>query len=291
MSTNATVAPEILYLQSVSRNINIILGLTLFIGGIISNLLNIMTFSKLGTWKYNPSSFYILVKSFADILCISTGALLETVGNAFLLKLTTKNHIWCQLRFPLTCILFLMSLTCICLQSIDVFFCSSQSAALRQKSNIRVARYLIIGFLFLWIAQAIPYIIFQELIQIGNRFACIGKSPIYIRYVSSFVSLGLFVVIPITIISIFGVLTYRNIRINTQNRQLIFSILRQMVNIAFFQIFSLLLFQFPFGVMLVYNLATSDIIKDSYRQTKEQVAMTFLFTFALSTSSVSDCCH
>jgi len=290
MSSNITLALQIqiLHLQSVSRNIAIILGLTLFVVGVIGNLLNIITFYTLGNWKYNPSSFYILVKSFADILCLLVGVLLETVGNGYLLNLTSKNRIWCKLRFPLTCVPFLISLTCICLQSIDVYFCSSQSVAVRRKSNIRVARCLIVGFLFLWIAQTIPNLVFQDLVQIGTVFACRAQNLAYTQYISYFISLGLFVVIPITIISIFGCFTYKNLHMKTtQNRRVLSSISRQMVNISFLQIFSLLLFQLPYGSMLVYSLSTSNVVKDNYRSVQEQVAGTFLYAFAFCTASVS----
>lgn len=288
MSSNTSLTSQIVYLQSLSRNIAIILGLTLFIVGTVGNLLNIITFYTLRNWKHNPSSFYILVKSFADILCLFIGILLETVGNGFLLNLTSKDRIWCKLRFPLTCVPFLTSLTCICLQSIDVYFCSSQSVVVRQRSNIRTARYLIIGFLFIWIIQVVPNLIFQDLVQIGNTFVCRAQNLIYTQYISYFISLGLFVIIPIIIMSIFGSLTYQNLHMKTtHDRHVLSSISRQMVNISFFQILSLLLFQLPYGSMLIYNLSTANVVKDSYRSVQEQVAGTFFYTLAFCTVSVS----
>lgn len=287
-SNNSTTIPEILQFQLASQQIAIVLGLVLFIGGITGNLLNIVTFYMLGNWKHNASSLYILVKSLSDFINLYSGLLMAILQNGFQVDLSAKDFVWCKLRISTTIITFLISLNCVCFQSIDAFFCSSQSAALRRKSDIRMARYITIGSVFVWIVHMIPFYMFQNIIQKGNSLTCAGINSIYNQYLNYFVYICLYVVIPIPIISIFGYLTYRNLHIsNTQGRRLLSSISRQMISMTFFQIGNLFLFQVPFGIILAYTFATSTSTKDSYHQAQDQVARTFALTFTYGTAAVN----
>jgi len=55
------------------------------------------------------------------------------------------------------------------------------------------------------------------------------------------------------------------------------------MNISFLQIFSLLLFQLPYGSMLlVYSLSTSNVVKDSYRSAQGTFLYTFYFLYYVS---------
>lgn len=288
MSSNSSIRSGILQLQYVSQNIAIVLGIVLLISGILGNILNIITFYMLGNWKHNPSSLYILFKSFVDLFCLIPSLLTAILTNGFQIDFTTEYRMWCKFRIFIILVGSLISLTCICLQAIDVFFCSTHSANLRRKSNIRLARYLIIGTVFVWIAHTIPALYFQDLVPKDQTFICTGLNSIYNQYTTYFVTLGFNVLIPITIISIFCYLTYQNLCIVTiSNHRLLSSISRQMINMAFFQIIILLLFQLPLGIVFTYILATSNFYKDNYRLAQEQTIRTFVVIFSYGTLSVN----
>jgi hypothetical protein len=139
-----------------------------------------------------------------------------------------------------------------------------------------------------WIGHTMPLIFFQDIIQTGNAFICSGLNSIYNQYTNYSITLGLYVTIPITIISVFGYLTHRNLcMLSTHNRDSLSSILRQMISMAFLQIIVLVLFQVPLGIVLTYFLATSNLTKDSYRLTQEQVARTFVLIFTYGTLAVN----
>lgn len=287
MSSNTTIAPGILHLQSVAQYLAAISGLTLFICGIIGNILNILTFYMLGNWKNNASSLYLLVKSVLDLVCLFPGLMVATFNYGLRIDLLVRNRVWCRLRFIITAVTMLTSLTCVCLQSIDVFFCSSYSQALRKMSSVRVARYLMIGSLVFWSAHTIPSFLFIDIVQRGNTLLCTIINSYYSQYTSYAIYVGFYSVIPITIISVFGYLTYRNLKKRTtNNRCLLPSISRQMISMAFFQIGNIFLFQGPFGIMFSYSATTASLSKDAYRQAQEQVARTLVVVIVFGAISV-----
>lgn len=285
MSSNTTIAPDILGLQSATRYTIATVGSVLFIGGITENLLTILTFYMLGHWKHNASSLYLLVKSLADLFCLFFGLLLTVLSIGFQINLVIRSIVSCKLRLFLSFTTFLISQTCVCFHSIDAFLCSSPSAAVRSKSNVRVARYLIIGCLVVWIGQSTPFIFFQNLIPRGNTFVCVTQNAAYVQYMNIFLSLCVYAVIPITFISVF---TYRNLRISTiQRGRLLSSISRQMISMALVQIGDIMLFELPLGIVLTYHLATSNFVKSSYRQAQEQVAAQLVYVFSYGPIAVN----
>lgn len=288
MSSNSSVALEIVQFQLASQYLSIVLGLILFVGGIVGNLMNIFTFSMLGNWKCNASSLYLLVKSIFDLCNMFFGLLTPLLSNGFKIDWTIKNQIWCKVRFSVGMMTFLCSLTFICFQSIDIYLCSSPSIRLREKSNVKLARSLILVCLFVWMSHMIPILIFYNIIQRGTTMVCAGSNTIYNQYITYFISICLYTIIPIVIICLFGYLAYRNIhRSNEHNRRLVSVILRQMMSMAFIQICSLFLFQIPLGIVLVYNIVTTTVNKDSYRQAQEQFVRTFAVLFTFGTTAVN----
>jgi hypothetical protein len=211
MSSNSTTAPAILDLQLVTQYLAIPVGFGLVIGGSVGNLVNIVVLFTLGNWKHNACSLYMLAKSLTDLFLLFVGLFMQTLIFGFKTDLTTKSGVWCKLRPFLVNTGFLGSLTLICLQSIDAFFCSSRSAVLRQKSNVRTARNLIIGSLLVCTLHGTPYFFLQDLVNRAGTIVCTGSSSIYAQYNLYFVTLCLDVAIPVTVISVFGYLTYRNI--------------------------------------------------------------------------------
>lgn len=185
----------------------------------------------------------------------------------------STNLVWCKARIPLLYINAFGSFTCLCLQSIDTLLATSHSAYWRQKSNVQTARILIIGFLFLWIGHELPYFFLQDLINLK----CASTNAAYTQYRTYFIAFGFFTVIPVSIVSIFGCLSYHHVqREFVQDRQHVSSRLtRQMASMALFQIINVLAFSIPFTVTQAYFLARANAVKDAYQQAQEQFAQLF----------------
>ncbi|CAF1330971.1 unnamed protein product [Adineta steineri] len=277
MSSNVTVASNIIQLNLISQYLGTATGFTIVFLGVIGNFLNILTLITLGNYKHNASSLYILVKSFFDLITLFTGVFVVTLNRGLGISSISTNFVYCKIRIPLIYITGLSSYTCLCLHSIDTCLATSNSVYWRQKSNIVTARILIIGFFFFWIGHEIPYFFFQDLVNLR----CVSINAIFTQYNTYFIAFGLFTVIPISIVFIFGYFSYRHVRSQfSQDRNRPLSRLtKQMTSMAIFQVMNLLIFAFPYAILQAYSFATMNLNKSAFRQAQEQFALSFLNIF------------
>ncbi|CAF0748439.1 unnamed protein product [Adineta steineri] len=289
-NNNTSITSAILQIQSAFRYPSLILGFTLLIGGVLGNILNIIFFIKLGNYKINACSLYMFVRTFLDLYVLLTGLTTRILATGFQIDFTLMNRIWCKTRLGFTDITDESTYTLICLQSIDAFMCSSPSVAVRQKSNIRIAPYLIIGTLCFWCIHEIPYFIFQDLVIVGGAPMCITTNTIFVQYRSYFVYLGIFTTIPIIVISIFGFLTVRHMKTIGVTRTLS-SLTKQTISMALFQIFAVLVFNAPYTAWSNYLIVTSNVVKDTYRRAVEQLIASFASTYSYGPYASSFYCY
>ena len=158
MSSTADIAQ----LRSISTYMNTTFAFIIFFSGVIGNVLNILTLFTLKNYKHNASSLYILTKSFFDLSALVFSLFMLILTRGIGVSSMSTNYVWCKARIPLIYVSAFGSFTCLCLQSIDAFLATSYSAYWREKSNVRTARLLIIGFLCVWIAHECPYFFFQD---------------------------------------------------------------------------------------------------------------------------------
>ncbi|CAF1397832.1 unnamed protein product [Adineta steineri] len=290
-SNNSTsISSAILQLQRGFFSSSLILGFILFIGGVLGNILNIIVFVKVGNYKNNACSLYMFVRTFLDLCVLLAGMTTRILTTGFQIDFTLMNRTWCKARAGFIDINITSTYTLICLQAIDAFMCSSPSAVVRQKSNIRIARYLILGTLCFWFIHEIPYFIFQDLVIVGGTPMCITTNTIFVQYRSYFVYLGIFTTIPIIVISIFGFLTVQHLKTIAVTRTLS-SLTRQTISMALFQIFAVLLFNGPYTTWSIYSIITANVVKDSYRRTMEQLINSFAVTYAYGPYASSFYCY
>jgi hypothetical protein len=279
-SSNITLtsSSELLQLQSTLRSLVASFGLAIFIIGIVGNACNILTFVGSEYYKHNVCALCIFSRSIVDLLILTFGLGTRILSQGFRTDLTSTSHVWCKLRVPIIYINTLSSYTILCLQSIDAFLVTSATVSCRQKSNVRTARYLMLGSLCLWVLEELPYLFFQELLVSadGHSSMCITTNSIYARYRTYFIYLILTTLVPIVVIILFDILTYRHIHLySLQNRHRLLSVLgRQMTKMTLFHIAAVLLFQAPFAIAQSYFLAVG-ISKDSVRGAQEQIVQQF----------------
>ncbi|CAF1457805.1 unnamed protein product [Adineta steineri] len=287
-NTSNTLA--ILQIQSAFRYSSLILGFILLIGGVLGNILNIIVFIKVGNYKNNACSLYMFLRTFFDLYVLLVGLTTRILSAGFQVDFTLMNRIWCKIRLGFIDINGITTYTLICLQAIDAFMCSSPSVLVRQKSNIRIARYLVIGTLCFCFIHEIPYFIFQDLVIVGGAPMCITTNAIFAQYRSYFVALCINTTIPIIVISIFGFLTVRHMKTIAVTRTLS-SLTRQTISMALFQIVAVLVFNGPYTAWLIYSVATTNAVKDSYRRTVEQLIASFAATYSYGPYASSFYCY
>ena len=290
MSTNITITSEtILQLKLATKHLNLTFALPLCIIGILGNILNIIVFSTLGNYKHNPASLYTFCKSFYDITALTFGLGLRILSRSFGIDFSIKSQIWCKIRVPIFELGIFNSFTCLCLLSIDAFLTTSLSPSLRQKSNIRNARCILIIFLIFWILHNIPYTIFQDLVTANGVPTCRTTNISYYRYRNYFVINGISSITPITIISFFGIRTYRQLRLPIQScRSITLSKLaKQMINMTLLHIIVLPLCHIPFAIAQIYSCATEGIMKSPLHQAREELVQMIVITASYGVFAVS----
>lgn len=277
-NTTLTSSPELLQLQGILRSLVASFGLVIFIIGIVGNACNILTFVGSEYYKHNVCALYIFSRSIFDLLILIFGLGTRILGQGFRIDFTSTSHVWCKLRVPIIYVNTLSSYTILCLQSIDAYLVTSASVSFRQRSNIRTARYLMLGSLCLWMLEELPYLFFQELVVSADSKSsmCITTNPIYAKYRTYFIYLILTTLVPLIVIILFDILTYRHIHLHTiQKRHRLLSVLgRQMTKMTLFHIAAVFIFQAPFAVSQSYFL-TMAISKDPIRGAQEQIIQQF----------------
>ena len=276
--SNTTLPSDIAHLQLILRTVVASLGLTILFAGIVGNTLNILTFIKLGYYRQNACSLYILSRSVCDLILLIAGLGTRVLSQSFQIDLTLMSDVWCKLRVSTIYVNTLSSYTTLCLQSIDAYLVTSLSARYRQKSHIQSGRYLLLSFIALWTFEEVPYLYFQRLVlgSDGSKPACITISTIYAGYRTYFVYLFLTTIVPLVVILGFSSTTYRQLKIHSlqQHHRLLSILARQMTTMTLFHVSAVVVFQAPFAIAQCYFL-TAGISKDPVRGVQEQILQQF----------------
>ncbi|UJR24674.1 hypothetical protein I4U23_006047 [Adineta vaga] len=258
------------------RSITLYGGLPIFIVGTIGNLLN---FLSLWRTRKNPCVFIFLSSSIVNCIVLFYGLFTRILSVGFELDWSTTNVIWCKTRIAFTQASFLISLTCVCLASLDRFFASCRQEKYRRFSRLSLAKLSVCLTILFWFGHSIPYLVYAELIE-SSSTGLISCSLLpnkeyanYRIYVALLFYLGIF---PTTILTITGILTYRNTnRLRQgQQRQLIQKRLTKMMLI---QIPCILFSTLPYITFTLYSTFTTTIIKSIDQKFIESI-LTNIFT-------------
>ncbi|CAF0863018.1 unnamed protein product [Adineta steineri] len=172
--------------------------------GIIGNILNILVFNTLKLFRGNPCSFYFTFESIMNIGSLITALILNTITIT-----RTTDTISCKIQSMLIEIFIPLSLTTVCLASIDQFFSTSPIAYFRQWNTLKSSRLYTCIAVCIWILHSIPIGIFSYSYM---RIICILSDLKFIHYQLYFYYPILLGILPMSISSIFSLLAFRNVR-------------------------------------------------------------------------------
>ncbi|CAM4769234.1 unnamed protein product [Rotaria magnacalcarata] len=215
----------------VAHRLMIVLGIIMFIFGLIGNFLNIYVFLSWSRLKKNSrrkshnarssnSSLYLLTSSISNLIIIIFPFLTRIIFDGFQYSLNHRNgFILCKLRYYVLHTFDLTSLTCICMATFDRYLISSRQVRLRHMSTH------------------------------SNRI-------LFRRFKSSF--------IPILFLTIFGVLTYRQLKkIKRTKRRGVFSSDKRLSRMLLLMSAAIVLSSIPYCIEHIYNVL---IRKDPFNQ-------------------------
>ncbi|CAF1074259.1 unnamed protein product [Rotaria sp. Silwood1] len=202
-------------LNIVAAYVSIYFGLVILVGGLIGNLLNILVFLSLKTFRENSCAFYLTTMSLLNIGQLLSGVLPGIVNVWFAINWSDASFIYCKFRAYCFQICSLTSFTCMCIATIDQFLVTWANPRWQRYCNIQFAyRFFIISF-FIWILHGIPTLVYQTHITsiLTGTKSCVITNSIFEKYYNYGFVLVLTSSLPVFVTALFGSLAYRNVRL------------------------------------------------------------------------------
>ncbi|CAF3000412.1 unnamed protein product [Rotaria sp. Silwood2] len=226
----------------------------LFAIGAPAALLNAIIFVGVKTFRRSPSAYYVVGQSLADVnvLLILLFQIIPSVS-------VSVSSIACKLMVFFIQMTVSAAMSFLCLSAFDRWACTSQSARIRQLSSIRVARRIFPIPFILWSLVNIPFLMYCDLVP--PIFFCWFTNDLFIKIGVLFLSPVLTVLLPLIVLILFGLLTYRNIRLVSHIRQQpnqtrMSAWEQQMTRMMLTQTLLSIFFTLPRAIFNVYTIAT-----------------------------------
>jgi hypothetical protein len=254
------------------QQINIYVGLFVFITGIFGEIFNIIIFSTLKIFRQTTCSFYLITASIINI-DVLISVFLRIIYDGFNLGLP-YTPLYCK------CWLFIaqygvsMSLTSMCFAIIDQFISMTK---FKQWNQLRTAYCLVAVASVLWFIAAIFNFIYYD----SNGSTCIMTNTIYATYYAYVHSAVLIGFLPLTIMIIFSVLAFFKIR-TTASRQINIVRLsrdRQLTAMTLFHVLYIIITSIVFLTFTVYSFVISTTNEIEIARDQFISATTLLFYY------------
>jgi hypothetical protein len=201
------------YLTFIGQQITIYGGFVIMISGVLGNLISIIVFLSLKTFRQSSCAFYLTIMLFVNIGQLLFALFSRILITGYGIDWTTTSLFFCKFRITVTQFCAIISYTCLCLATIDQYFATCTRARWQKWSNIKLAYRLIILTLIITILFLIPYPIFTDQITLATgKISCTMNNVIMLRYRNYFVVLFMLGFIPDLITVVFGILAYRNVQ-------------------------------------------------------------------------------
>ena len=270
-------------LTLVGQQSTIYLGIFIFLAGIIGNLLIILIFLSLQTFRQSSCTFYLTIMSIVNIGQLLTGLLSRIMIGGLDIDWTLTSLFYCKIRAYFIQVSSLISMTCMCLATIDQYFATCSRPQWQQWCNINLARRLLAIFILIWILHNIPFIIYydQVISVTTGKITCVVTNNIYQKYTIYGVSVILTKFLPIFISCFFGILAYRNVQqlshrtLPVVRRELDKQLTQMILLLVVVSVFSLT----PYAIVYMLTVA-SPLMQNSVLATQLQFASTFTLILA-----------
>ncbi|UJR13180.1 hypothetical protein I4U23_000202 [Adineta vaga] len=219
--------------------------------GLPGIILNLIIF--LGTKSSRQSSivYYIIGQSISDF-----GILLIILLQNYPSTSMSQSTISCKLSIYFSQLTVSCGMTFLCLSSFDRWSCTSRSVRIRQLSSIHMARYLfLISFLF-WSLINLPYLFYCDINPYLNQCSFTNE---FFAYISVYFLAPIFsTLLPLVILMIFGILTYKNIHYlnHFRNRTHLSIWEQQMTKMMIIQTILSIFCTLPRCIYLIYVIST-----------------------------------
>ncbi|CAF1367143.1 unnamed protein product [Adineta ricciae] len=261
-------------LISISNNIDLYMSITFFVFGLVNAVMVILIFTRPAFYK-SPSSIYILTRAICDIILLHIVTFSRAYTGGTGINATLTNEIWCKIRASSFNLFTCFSFGCIYLNGFDQWVSTARSVQRRQWSSKKLA-YVAVLILLIVLFGLIGIPMFIIYSPTATSSACTFKTTAFADYYNFFFAPMVFCALPIVIPVIFGILTYRNIRLLT-NR--VHRIEQQLTKMLLLHFIITSVVSIPYAIFTFYNAATLRMQKDSLRLAQEYLYSTITRNF------------
>jgi hypothetical protein len=145
-----------------------------------------------------------------ELIC---GALSRFLITGYGIDWTVQSVSYCKFRAYFVQVCELISLSCLCLATIDQYFATSSRPRWQQWSNIKLVRYMTVIVIIFWSTFATVYAVYYNIgtSSITSKLSCTNTNSAFSRYNSYFESIIMIGFLPNSIAVIFGILARRNV--------------------------------------------------------------------------------
>lgn len=259
-------------LASIGSKFTIYAGSVLFVLGFSGNILTIYL---LRSTRHRSVTLISIVLSIANIVSLIVGLLNRVVVAIVGIDPTLISPVWCKLRVYVgqTSVLFCQS--CACLASINCFLTSSRHVRWRRLVSLSITRYSIVTIALLWLLHGLFNPLLTELrFNSSGTYSCSLTSVIATNYTGFFLRPVLIGVFPISVLIIFGILTYRNLNQLQLKRRFDQQTLSKML---LFQMIAYVLGTVPYASFYTYQSISGALrTKSSFERAQESLVLDFI---------------
>jgi hypothetical protein len=201
---------DVASLKFAAQQFSIYFGWSVFVAGLIGNILNIIIFTSLKTFRQTSCVFYLTVSSTVNRLQLFSSILCRVLASGYDIDFTTTSMVLCKIRIFVAYTSALIFLTCICFAAADQF--ASMTVRWRHLATRMMAHRLVTATLVIWCLHGIPILLFYVTYSppSSHQPSCTITNTIFSIYTTYFIFAVLFGCIPISIQLFFGSLAYIN---------------------------------------------------------------------------------
>ncbi|CAF0893376.1 unnamed protein product [Rotaria sordida] len=254
-----------------TRWLNIIIGIPLFIFGIIGNILTIWIFTR-PRFRHTSSVRYLIACSVANFIQLAQTLLPRILTEGFKIPLIKSNSDYCKARGYIAGVATLCSLSFPCWASFDHFISTSRNATTRKYWTSKQFVYCaIFATILFWLIVQLPIVIFTR----ANGESCITTNIIH-TYIQSYgITPLVYSILPMTAVICFNIGIVKNLR---RSRVISFTnmntrLARQVRRMLIPQLIILVLSGIPFSIHSIYSLATISMKKSLIQNAIESVIL------------------
>ena len=261
------MSTAVVTINTVSRWLNYLLAIPMISLGIIGAIFTIIVFRGQQSFRRNPTITYLLAGAIITAIHLPSIYLQSILVDGFSLGVFNTNDVACRERNYLFYVTTVAAISFPCWAAFDQYAGTNREASFRRRwSSMRFARLAILGTVIFWA------IIYLPLIFLSNSVngVCVLRDGLFKIFHSYVLSPLVFIVGPVTLITMFTLGTIRNLRSTTlANRR--DRLAKQVRRMLIPQLIALAVFGIPFGVENLYKDITNKVQKDALRSATEHL--------------------